>query len=283
MKKFLFVSGILLAFLPFTLKSQTEIITPHGYRFINHTHKGGKKPQIGESVSAHVDVRVGKTLLSSSRTTGSGLYQYEIPDTSAGRHVPPVVEAALLMGVGDSATIYQKIDDYMAQFIPEQEKGQKEIYFQIVLTGIQGVEEKQRQAQIAREQAMQLRKKVEATVLEYTLGHLNNRVKVLPSGLKMLVEVAGEGPKIAEQEPIQVHYFGYLTDGTGFDNTFERREPLAFPAGVGQMIPGFDEGVMQLKHGSRAYLFIPPALGYGETGSNGIPPNSELIFYIEIL
>ncbi len=234
-------------------------------------------------MSARVDVRVGKTILSSSRNTATGLYQYELPDTSVGKHVPPVVEAALLMGLGDSATIFQKIDGYMSQFIPEEAKNEKEIYFQIVLTGIQSIEEKQRIAQAAREQALQLRKKVEATVLDYTLGKLNGRLKILPSGLKMLVEAPGDGPKIAEQEPIQVHYFGYLTDGTGFDNSFESREPIAFPAGVGQMMRGFDEGMLQLKHGSKAYLFIPPALGYGAEATGPIPANSELIFYIEIL
>lgn len=283
MKKFMSSLGIALALIPLSLRSQSEITTPHGYRFINHTHKNGKKPQIGESVFARVDVHVGKTLLSSSRSTATGLYQYELPDTSTMRHVPPVVEAALLMGLGDSATIFQKIDGYMSQFIPEEARNEKEIYFQIVLTSIQSIEEKQRIAQVAREQTLQLRKKVEATVLDYTLGRLNNKLKTTSSGLKMLVEAPGAGPKIAEQEPVQVHYFGYLTDGTPFDNSFERREPIAFPAGVGQMMPGFDEGVLQLKHGSKAYLFIPPALGYGAESSGPIPPNSELIFYIEIL
>ncbi|MCC6281704.1 MAG: FKBP-type peptidyl-prolyl cis-trans isomerase [Saprospiraceae bacterium] len=99
----------------------------------------------------------------------------------------------------------------------------------------------------------------------------------------MLVETPGNGPKIKEQEPVQVHYFGLLTDGSSFDSSYERGEPIAFPAGTGQMIPGFDEGVLQLKHGSKAYLFIPPTLGYGDQSPELIPPNSELVFYIEVL
>lgn len=274
----------MLGLIPAALHSQSQgIVTTHGYRFVNHTQKGGQKPQMGESVTAHVDVWVGKTLLSSSRKTGIGVYQYDLPDTATMNHVPPVVEAALMMGLGDSVTIYQKIDPYMVQFIPEADRREKEIYFQIVLLSIQSATEKQRAAQALREQTRIKREKVQATVLDYTLGRLNDRLSSTPSGLKMLVEVPGTGAKIAPKEAVQVHYFGFLTDGTSFDNSFERGEPITFPVGVGQMIPGFDEGVLQLRHGSKAYLFIPPALGYGADSPEAIPPNAELIFYIEVL
>ncbi len=284
MKKIFFSLTILLFLLQTTLQSQSQgILTTHGYRFVNHTHKRGKQPQIGESVSARVDVWAGKTLLSSSRKSGSVIYVYDLPDTTTVSHVTPVVEAALLMSLGDSITIYQKTDDYMKQFIPEDSRNEKEIAFQIVLVGIQSVEEKQRMAQQAREQTALLRKKVEATVQDYTLGRLDSRITQTKSGLKMLVETPGEGPKVVKEEAVQVHYFGFLTDGTSFDNSFERHQPIAFPAGVGQMIPGFDEGVLQLRHGSKAYLFIPPALGYGTETPEAIPANAELIFYIEVL
>ncbi len=284
MNKILFSLFIALALAPASLQSQSQgIVTQHGYRFVSHTNKGGQKPRMGESVTANVDVWVGKNLLSSSRKTGNGIYQYDLPDTTTMNHVPPVIEASLLMGVGDSATIFQKIDTYMMQFIPEDSRNEKEIYFQIVLLSIQNMEDKQRAAQAVREQTRILREKVQATVHDYTMGNLNTRLTATASGLKMLVETPGTGAKIAEQEAVQVHYFGFLTDGTTFDNSFERGEPIAFPAGIGQMIPGFDEGVLQLRHGSRAYLFIPPALGYGANSPEMIPPNAELVFYIEIL
>ncbi|HOY05331.1 MAG TPA: FKBP-type peptidyl-prolyl cis-trans isomerase [Saprospiraceae bacterium] len=284
MKELFLSLTILVTLLPTALQSQsTGIVTTHGYRFINHTNKRSKQPQIGESVSARVDVRAGKTLLSSSRKSASGLYIYDLPDTSTVNHVPPVVEAALLMGLGDSVTIYQKIDDYMKQFIPEESRNEKEIAFQIVLVGIQSVEEKQRAAQAAREQTLLVRKKVEATVQDYTMGRLDSRIIKTKSGLKILVETPGQGLPVVKEEAVQVHYFGFLTDGTSFDNSFERHEPITFPVGVGQMIPGFDEGVLQLRHGSKAYLFIPPALGYGEETPDSIPANAELVFYIEIL
>jgi FKBP-type peptidyl-prolyl cis-trans isomerase len=284
MNKILFPIFLAATLLPLTAQSQSQgILTAHGYRFVHHIQKGAQKPQMGESVTAHVDVWVGKTLLSSSRKTGTGIYQYELPDTTTMNHVPPVIEAALLMGIGDSATIFQKIDPYMLQFIPEESRSEKEIYFQIVLLGIQSLAEKQRAAQAAREQTRIKRETGQAVVLDYTLGRLNTRLTTTATGLKMLVETPGTGAKIAAQEAVQVHYFGFLTDGSSFDNSYERGEPIAFPAGVGQMIPGFDEGVLQLRHGSKAYLFIPPALGYGADSAPPIPPNSELVFYIEVL
>lgn len=284
MNKILFNLLMAALLLPASIRSQSQgVLTQHGYRFINHTQKGGRQPQMGESVAALVDVWAGKTLLSSSRKSGSGVYQYELPDTATMNHVPPVIEAALMMGVGDSATIFQKIDPYMMQFIPEESRNEKEIYFQIVLLEIQDITEKQRAAQAARERTRLLREKVQATVLDYTLGRLDTRLKTTATGLKMLIETPGTGHPVVEKEAIQVHYFGFLTDGTTFDNSFERQEPITFPAGVGQMIPGFDQGVMQLRHGGKAYLFIPPALGYGENNPESIPPNAELVFYIEVL
>ena len=274
---------MLLFLLPSLLPAQTTgTLTPHGYHFINHTNKRSNKPQIGETVSAYVDVWVGDQMLSSSRKSGSGLYQYELPDTTT-NHVTPVIEAALMMSVGDSATINQKIDDYMRQFIPEEKRNEKEITFRIVLVGIQSAEEKQRMAQRAREHAIQVRSKVETVVQDYTLGRLDNRLSTTASGLKILIVEPGNGPRIVAQEAVQVHYFAFLTDGSTFDNSSERREPLAYPVGVGQMLPGFDEGILQLRHGSKAYLFLPPALGYGADSPPEIPKDSELIFYVEVL
>ena len=81
---------------------------------------------------------------------------------------------------------------------------------------------------------------------------------------------------------VSVNYYGALTDGTVFDNSFERGAPLVFPVGVGQVISGWDEGLMLLNEGSKATFFIPANLGYGENATGSIPANSELIFYVEL-
>jgi FKBP-type peptidyl-prolyl cis-trans isomerase FkpA len=104
------------------------------------------------------------------------------------------------------------------------------------------------------------------------------------SGLQYedLVEGAGEAAKAGDS--VQVHYTGWLTDGTKFDSSLDRGNPFAFALGTGKVIKGWDEGVAGMKVGGRRKLHIPPSLGYGARGAGGvIPPNAELIFEVELL
>jgi FKBP-type peptidyl-prolyl cis-trans isomerase len=83
---------------------------------------------------------------------------------------------------------------------------------------------------------------------------------------------------------VSVHYAGYLIDGKKFDSSFDRNQPIQIPIGKGQVIPGWDEGIMLLNEGSKAKLIIPPHLGYGPQGAGGvIPPNATLIFEVQLV
>jgi peptidylprolyl isomerase len=105
-----------------------------------------------------------------------------------------------------------------------------------------------------------------------------------PSGLKYTDEVVGSGESPSKGKKVRVHYTGRLTDGKKFDSSHDRREPFEFTIGVGQVIRGWDEGVMSMKVGGKRQLTIPPDLGYGARGAPPvIPPNAELIFDVELL
>ena len=150
----------------------------------------------------------------------------------------------------------------------------------------------------------QARKEAYAKMLPAFVAELadtKKKANTLPSGLQILslIEGTGETPKIGQQ--VTVFYAGYLEDGTLFDsnkeevaktfNKFEQRRKQgggyeAMPMNYSpeaRMIPGFKEGILTMKVGDKARLFIPPHLGYGEQGGGPIPPNANLIFDVEIL
>lgn len=107
-------------------------------------------------------------------------------------------------------------------------------------------------------------------------------VKVTDSGLQYQVLEEGDGPKPSADDRVKVHYEGRLIDGTVFDSSRERGEPVTFP--VNGVIPGWTEGLQLMREGSRFRLFIPPDLAYGERGAGDkIGPNQTLIFDVELL
>ena len=104
------------------------------------------------------------------------------------------------------------------------------------------------------------------------------------SGLKYVDNTVGDGASPKEGDMVTVHYSGFLTDGTKFDSSVDRGQPFQFKIGVGQVIKGWDEGVMSMAIGGKRKLIIPPELGYGSNGAGGvIPPNATLLFDVELL
>lgn len=107
-------------------------------------------------------------------------------------------------------------------------------------------------------------------------------VKVLPSGLQYKVLKSGTGKTPKLTDTVEAHYHGTLIDGTVFDSSVERGEPVPFP--VNGVIPGWTEALQLMKEGDKWQLVIPPNLAYGEQGAGGrIGPNSTLIFEVELI
>ncbi len=102
-------------------------------------------------------------------------------------------------------------------------------------------------------------------------------------GLKYLDEVVGTGQIVKSGDTVTVNYVGTLENGTKFDSSYDRNEPFTTQIGVGQVIKGWDEGIVGMKVGGKRKLVVPPGLGYGAQNVGSIPPNSTLIFEVEVL
>jgi FKBP-type peptidyl-prolyl cis-trans isomerase len=117
-----------------------------------------------------------------------------------------------------------------------------------------------------------------------TSTNLSSGAVKTPSGLIFLLTRKGTGALPKAGQTVSVHYTGTLTDGTKFDSSRDRGEPIEFPIGQGRVIKGWDEGIARMHVGDQAILVIPPSIGYGSRGAGGvIPPDATLIFIVELV
>jgi peptidylprolyl isomerase len=111
-----------------------------------------------------------------------------------------------------------------------------------------------------------------------------DKLEKTASGLQYVDLAAGKGAHPKKGQRVVVHYTGWLENGDKFDSSVDRGDPFEFQIGIGQVIRGWDEGVMTMKVGGKRKLIIPPDLAYGQRGAGGvIPPDATLVFEVELL
>ncbi len=124
--------------------------------------------------------------------------------------------------------------------------------------------------------------KAEQAAMDKELNEKYANAKVTATGLRYIVEKEGTGASPLATNQVTVHYTGTLLNGKKFDSSVDRGQPATFP--LNQVIPGWTEGLQLMKVGGKTKFIIPPALGYGAAGAQGvIPPNAWLIFDVELL
>jgi len=188
---------------------------------------------------------------------------------------------------------------YLQSTIDEYSKISVDLNAQLILKGVQDgmagksdvTEEEIQQLLTAldetyRNEQMKLSEAAAASAKAAGQAYLDENAKkegvtVTESGLQYEVLQAAEGAKPAATDTVKVHYTGTLTDGTKFDSSVDRGEPIEFP--LNRVIPGWTEGVQLMSVGSKFRFTIPSELAYGERDMGTIPPNSVLVFEVELL
>jgi len=197
-----------------------------------------------------------------------------------------VYDAIRMMHVGDSATFILDADTFFHYMGGENPFDEKELYFTFKLAELMPKAEVDAMMQAQEEQynayMEQARAAEDSTMQEYIA---KNKIKVAPtaSGLYFISKKAGNGAQATPGQRVFVHYTGKLLDGTKFDSSYDRGEPIDFVLGQGQVIPGWDEGIAMMKVGEKAVLLIPSKLAYGERGNQVIPPCAPLVFDVELV
>ncbi len=298
MRTFLFFAfiGALLIGQSACNKGGSAVKTRHGHLFTNHTNGTTPKAQSGELVTVNVYTWLNDSLVSSTIRDMGGPREVMLPDTAQlNQRAPAVYDALFLMTKGDSATLLQELDTMMEKGIRQSfgedfAKKVKHIRYEIVMVdqmdkaGVQKkMEEEQKKAEEARLAGVEVEKNLRATLADYKAKKLGDKLQKTASGLEYIINEKGNGAPLQKGETVPTNYLGLLlSDGKIFDGSYDRGGAVPFE--VGGMIPGFDEGLLLLTHGSKATFFIPWNLAYGEKGIEGSPigPKADLVFYVEV-
>ena len=200
--------------------------------------------------------------------------------------VPAVFEALLYLANGDSATVLQPVDSIMKRGIPKEFGEVKQIRFEVRVVDILTPDkiaarqaEEQKKMEGVKAQGVEVAAIVKKTLDDYKSKKLGDKLQKTASGLEYVILDQGTGAAIKDGQSVPTNYFGVLkSTGVMFDNSFDRGGPAPFT--VGQLVPGFNEGMKLINKGGKAILFIPYALAYGDQESGPIPAKSDLVFYI---
>ncbi|MBS7566528.1 FKBP-type peptidyl-prolyl cis-trans isomerase [Mucilaginibacter sp. Bleaf8] len=294
MNKLITCIGLLTA-LAFTAQAQTDFVqTPKGARYRVITHGNGPKIKLDDIVTFQFTVKTDKdSVLESSYQAGRPAQA----QVRASQNAADLMEVFPQLNVNDSVlvrvpsdSLFAGHDDRRPPFFP---KGSF-LNFTLKVEKVQSMNE----AMAERNAAMEKVRAAEATTAAKYIADNKLTPKITASGLKYVVTQASAARKPLAGDTVLVNYTGKLLNGKVFDSSVESvakasglaqpgrtYEPISVAVGKGQVIPGWDEGLLLLNEGSKATFIIPSALAYGQRGTpdGTIPPFSTLVFDVELV
>lgn len=287
MIRYLLLTFVVLAMgcasLPKEKTEPQELRTPSGFPYIHHIRNEGPKPQPGDYAFFHVIMTRSDTVLFDSKDQPQ-MPMLQIPPADQRPSQPsPILEGLALMAVGDSMTVQFPLDSATTMI------------YHFALKQISSAEDyrlEQHAQRMARDTEVReiLEEKEEKAALDtrflwkqFRTGQLGTRLVHKPSGLEYVLLEDGLGKIPEPGQWVWVHLLGILQrDGKEVLNTFDQARKFAVQAGQGQAPPGLEEVIATMKTGARLVLFLPSQLAYGEKGYLNIPPNADLVLYVEI-
>lgn len=255
--------------------------TDNGLYYRLFTNNGGENPQIGDLLELTMSCSVNDTVVILPLTKN-------IIPMAEPSFWSDFVEGFSMMHKGDSASFIVDIDSSFVNLfgyntLPPQFSSTDIMRFEVRLDDFYPESE-------FRFRMIENIKKNYPAETEKAVSELNaylekNGVVAQPTstGLYYVKTQDGTGEKPSKGSTVKAHYTGCLLDGTVFDTSIERGEPIEFVLGVGQVIPGWDEGIALMSKGEKAVLYIPYYLAYGDRDLGVIPPFSNLVFEVELI
>ena len=274
----------------FSCQKTKKSTTLSGYVFEHHVKLGGRQPKAGDHAYFHAITMVGDSILENTH-----VYPF-IPtmriEVNPDREVAAIVEALEEMGIGDSITLHIPIDSL--PFAPESFQSFKEIKHILSLVDIKDETEFKKDMDVRQAVLNKLadslasreastRERLVTVIRDYNEKRLDGLLKTTPEGVKYMIikEGTGEVPKSGDM--VEVNYVGGLANEFIFDASFNKGQPYVYRLNTRQVIKGWDNAIEKFNEGTEAFIMVPPALAYGAAGSSpNIPPDSELIFYINL-
>ncbi len=277
------ISLLIMVFVQCKTESGT-LTTPSGYDY-EILHSGnGDKPVKGDFVYFEMDIMDAEGNIVNSMRNLAQTPSVQIPEERDPNGQNALLDMLAMSSTGDTLKLIVPIDSMPGAKM----QFPNSTHFEYLVNVVEVVDKNTYTERLAAEQetaqavTASAANTLIATMSDYKSKKLENLVK-LPSGLEYVIHEEGAGDVVPVGEKITANYYGVLkSDGSRFDDSFSKGRPFSFTLGRGEVIKGWDEGMGLLKKGSKATLFIPYAMAYGEAGRPGIPAKSDLVFYVEI-
>ncbi|MDB5256225.1 MAG: hypothetical protein JWM14_920 [Chitinophagaceae bacterium] len=204
-----------------------------------------------------------------------------------------IFEAFQVLSEGDSAVFVVQADSFFLKTmggdkVPDKVDPKDQLNFTIKVRKMYSkkqVEEERKKAEMQNQQSMEMamtQMKTDSTIIADYLAKNHIKTQRTPQGVHLdFKKVNKQGINLIKGDSVQVNYVLKLLDGTEIENS--KGHPFTLALGYGQVIPGWEEALLQMKKGEKAVVYIPSPLAYGERGNRGIAPNTILVFEIEVL